>query len=268
MVVNWAMESMKWRMLLKPFTRIGGLRSFVATIAGTSLALVSPNRTGEFVGRVLFLPPEHRIRGAVATMLGGIGQFIITLFMGAVALLIIANRSGWEESELAHLFGALAFLTVACAIFAMVFYMDPVLLLRVLERIPLVKGSHTDINVLSTYSSARLARILLLCLLRYMVFAGQFVLLLVIFPNGPSLEHALPAVPVIFLISTIIPTVLLTELGIRGSAALVVLSPVGAAEGTVLLATFAIWLINLMIPAVAGSIILLAARIRTRTGTA
>ncbi|MBK7298693.1 MAG: flippase-like domain-containing protein [Flavobacteriales bacterium] len=62
MAVNWSLESHKWRWLLRPVERIGSWRSLVATIAGTSVGLVTPNRTGEFLGRVLFLKPENRVK--------------------------------------------------------------------------------------------------------------------------------------------------------------------------------------------------------------
>lgn len=73
------------------------------------------------------------------------------------------------------------------------------------------------------------------------------------------------AVPVIYLVSTLVPTVLLTELGVRGSAAVGFLVPLGGQAPQVLLATFLVWAVNLVLPAVAGSIILLLARIRTRS---
>lgn len=266
MLLNWAIESIKWRELLKRFAPIGHLRAFKATIAGTSLALISPNRTGEFVGRVMFLDPDQRVRGSVATMIGGIAQFIITLAAGAIALLVISRTQGWQESELGSLIGALAFLTGTCALLAIVFYSDPGLLVRILVRLPYLGKWQRDLLVIEEYQRRQLWSILLLSLLRYVVFTGQFVLMLVVLENGPSFTDALLSVPVIFLVSTIFPTVLLTELGVRGSVALAVLGPVGAAEATILLATFSIWLINLMLPAIAGSIILISARIRTRTG--
>ena len=70
MVLNWTVESVKWRVLMRPVERIDAWRAFLGTIAGTSLALVTPNRTGEFIGRVLFLRPEARVAGAFATALG------------------------------------------------------------------------------------------------------------------------------------------------------------------------------------------------------
>jgi hypothetical protein len=265
MIVNWAIESFKWRSLLRPFTRIGALRAFTATIAGTSLALVSPNRTGEFIGRIMFLEPEHRLKGAVATMLGGIAQFVITLAMGAPALLILAFSVGTKLPGGATLIWALAALAVMGATLAVIIYLDPVLLVRIILRFPFPLRWQDDISVLEGYDRAHLLQVLLLSLLRYLVFTLQFVLLLVVLEDGPSMAAALAAVPVIFLVSTVVPTVLLTELGVRGSVAMAVLEPTGSSEWTILLATFGIWLVNLLLPAVAGSLLLVMARIRTRS---
>jgi uncharacterized membrane protein len=178
---------------------------------------------------------------------------------------LISWSDGWEGGTVASLTGALAFLTVTCALIAIVFYSDPGLLLRIVIRIPYADRWHGDLAILERYSGRQLRSVLLMSLARYLVFTGQFVLLLVMFADGPKLMDAILAVPVILLVSTLIPTVLLTELGVRGSVALAVLVPAGAAEATILISTFTIWLINLMLPALAGSIILISARINTRS---
>ena len=88
-------------------------------------------------------------------------------------------------------------------------------------------------------------------------------MLLVVFGSGLSMMDAILAVPVVYLLSTLVPTVMLTELGIRGTAAVALLAPLGGAEISVLLATTVLWSINVVLPALVGSLILLVARIRT-----
>ena len=262
MLVNWWIEAVKWRSLLRPVAPIGRAKAFIATIAGTSIALVTPNRTGEFVGRVMFLEPHERVKGAVVTMLGGFAQFIITLLAGAIALVFI-SRAPWEEGFVRPMLGALATLSCALAFVSLVFYTSPNLLLNLSIRLPFIRRWHSDLVVLAQFRRPALMNALLLSALRYVVFWAQFVLLLTTIPGGTGMLDAVIGVPVILLVSSIIPTVLLTELGVRGSVALAVLEPAGAVETSVLLASFTLWTINLMIPAAAGSLILLSARIRT-----
>jgi len=100
--------------------------------------------------------------------------------------------------------------------------------------------------------------------LRYVVFTVQFVLMLLAFDAGLRLGDALLAVPLIYLVTTLVPTVMLTELGVRGSVSLAVLGALGGVASGILLAAFTVWLVNLVLPAVAGSVVLLVVRIRTR----
>lgn len=265
MPVNWGLESLKWRWLMRPVEPLRPLRAFLATMAGTSITFITPNRTGEFVGRVLFLSPENRVKGAFATALGSIAQFVVTLVAGALGLaaLQLAGRSlpwpgGWTSSVLATL-------TVLVAAGSLVLYIQPGLLRQLLLMVPFLHRLERASAVLHGYQRHELLLVLGLSVLRYAVFAVQFVLALQLFSAGVPIGTALMAVPVIYLVSTLVPTVLLTELGVRGSAAVGFLVPLGGQAPQVLLATFLVWAVNLVLPAVAGSIILLLARIRTRS---
>src|SRR5690606_16834411 len=75
-VLNWGMEAVKWRWLVAHLGSMSLLRAFAATLAGTTIGTITPNRTGEFMGRVLFLAPGHRWQGGFATLLGSIAQFL------------------------------------------------------------------------------------------------------------------------------------------------------------------------------------------------
>ena len=58
-----------------------------------------------------------------------------------------------------------------------------------------------------------------------------------------------------YLISAIIPTFVLGELGVRESAALLVMIPLGGDEMGIFAATFFLWLVNLLLPSAIGAII-------------
>ena len=66
------------------------------------------------------------------------------------------------------------------------------------------------------------------------------------------------------MVTTLVPTMMLTDLGVRGSASVALLTPVGGSPAVVLLASFGVWAVNIAMPALVGGVILLVARIRTR----
>ena len=263
MPLNWWLESAKWRLLVAPLQRLSHLRAFVATVAGTSIALVTPNRPGEFVGRVLFLEPGPRIAGSFAPVLGGIAQLVVTLLFGGIALLVLLASDAPALLPASWMATALAVLTAAVAGIALLLYLVPGLLRQAILLLPFLNRFSRASAVLNSHPRDVLLRVLGLSMLRYGVFLGQFVLLLLGFPTGLEPGDTLLAVPVIFLVSTLLPTVLLTELGVRASLSVALLVPLGGDEAMVLLASTLLWAINLVLPAVAGSVVLLLARIRT-----
>lgn len=263
-LVNWGIEALKWRVLVAHLQTISFGRAFKATVAGTSIGLITPNRTGEFMGRVLFLDPDHRFGGAFATALGSIAQFVVTLMAGGLALVLLMVSDtplpwpdGWYSS-------ALVSLTALVSIGALVLYLFPGLLRHLLLLVPILQRLKNASSVLDTYTRRELLLVLLLSVLRYTVFTAQFVLLCMAFGVGVSASGAFLVIPVVYLVSTLVPTVLLTELGVRGSAAVAFFGPLGADEAAVLLATTVLWLLNLVLPAAVGSVLLVSARIRTK----
>ena len=262
--VNWWVESMKWRRLVTHVAPIGPWRAFLATVAGTSVGLVTPNRTGEFVGRVLFLPPDGRVSAGFATALGSIAQFVITLVMGGLGLVAMLSSSRpmpWSSSFASV---SILVLTLLVCSTALVLFFRPRLFRHLLMAFPFPKRLHRASAVLGSYAAHELMAVLGLGMLRYCVFAGQFVLLLIILGSGLEVGDAIMVVPIIYLVSTLVPTMMLTELGVRGTAAVAFTVPLGGVEAAVLMATFTLWVINLVLPACIGSLILLTARIRTR----
>lgn len=257
MVVNWGIEAWKWRCLVAPIQQLPFVRAFTATIAGTTIGLITPNRVGEFAGRVLFLDPEHRIEGSFATLLGSIAQFVVTLLLGGVALAFSSYlRSSSAEPSLAWNVVVCSAFLIGCA--AVFLFFSPGAFARLLLAIPWLKRFDRHAHVLDSFRREELMRVFLLSLLRYVVFTVQFAIVLVTIADVDVAE-AMLAVPVVFLITTLVPTMALTELGVRGSVAVTFIP--GDHVG-IIVSTALIWAINIAVPALVGGIILLLARIR------
>ncbi|MEO8734787.1 MAG: lysylphosphatidylglycerol synthase domain-containing protein [Flavobacteriales bacterium] len=263
MLLNWGIEAAKWRWLVAHVQCMGIARAFAATLAGTTIGLFTPNRTGEFIGRVLFLEPEHRWQGSFATLLGSIAQFVVTIVMGGIAFIV-----WWQikrASALIAPWGAIAGTTLIAVVVAgaLVLFYSPHLLREIVARVPLLRRFDRAASVLDGYSTAELSAVLGMSAARYAVFTAQYVLLLVVLAGVPW-GFGMLAVPVIYLVMTLVPTMMLTDLGVRGSIAVALLVPANGSSAMVLLAAFLLWAVNLALPAMTGGLILLVARIRAR----
>lgn len=258
--VNWGVEAFKWKLLMRPVEVVSYGQAVRATLAGTSVGMLTPNRSGEYVGRIWFVQPGARLRAGFATVLGSMAQFTSTMIAGAVAVVVVLCTGAvvpWEGKWIANVVLALALLVSGASL---LLYFFPRMLQAAVAVLPVLQRLRGSSMVLSEFSTREQTHVLGLSLLRYAVFAAQFVILLTLC-CGPTLwKEAALAVPLIYLVTTLMPTMLLTELGVRGGTAVAILSPWGLNEPGILTACFTLWVINLLLPAAIGSVLLLAHR--------
>ena len=55
MFVNWGVESLKWQFLMNKVERISFLKAYEAIFSGISVSIFTPNRMGEWFGRVFIM---------------------------------------------------------------------------------------------------------------------------------------------------------------------------------------------------------------------
>ena len=104
------------------------------------------------------------------------------------------------------------------------------------------------------YNSADLLEVLLYSVARYIVFTTQFFILLQVFEVYVSYIDAFILTTTMLFVISIIPTIAITEIGVRGSVALFLFSLVSANIVGILSATFVMWVINLLLPALIGTV--------------
>ncbi len=264
-LVNWMIEAKKWQYLVNRFGKISFGRSFKATIAGTCFSLFTPNRIGEFLGRVLFVVPADRRRAIFATVVGSIAQFLTTILMGCVGIIwflgTIAPIEGIEGLGTGMILSLSLILLGVCT----VIYFQPAMFGRMLVGVKWLKRWRRSIMVLDRYNVSSLLMVLCLSGTRYLVFSTQFVLLLFIFNVDISIANAYASVFLVYLISTVLPTVIFSELGVREVVALSVISVFASNEIGIVAASFIIWVINLLLPAIVGSVIVLTTKVEFPT---
>ena len=263
MFVNWGIEARKWQVLLTNLQKISFFQSFKAILSGVAFSLNTPNRIGEYGGRVLFIPAQNRLRAISLTIAGSFSQLLITLTLGAAGLFFLS-----EELAKAEMFNVLRiWLTVlkTLVIFAVgigfIIYFRLSWLIRGVEKLPGLEKLVKHISVLEGMNVTILLRVLSLSLTRFMVFIVQYILMLQLMQVEISWWQGFWSVSVLFLLLATIPTIALLELGLRWEYSIVLLSLFSNNLVGIYAAATGIWLINLVIPAMAGSLFMLTIRI-------
>lgn len=257
--LNLGLESWKWLLTIRRFYPGLQLRqSGLAILRGSALALVTPNRLGEYAGRVFSLPPGQRIEAAVGTWVCRLGQLAATLFFGSLALIYLIWQSIGPELVVLGLLSPLLLLVSSLSVFVL----QPLLFRKlgaVLLRHFLSRGWRTVARALQALlqTPAALARqVLGLALLRWLVFATQYLLLLLAFGVDVPLPTLIALIAVVYLIKSFIPSIALAELGIREHIAMGVFKWVLIPGAIAFHATLVLYLLNIVLPGLVGTLLL------------
>jgi hypothetical protein len=263
MFVNWGIEARKWQVLLYPLERIGLGRAFKAILAGVAFALNTPNRIGEYGGRVLFIPDGKRIRAVSLTIAGSFSQLIITLVIGIGGLFVLTDKFA-SNQDIASISIWLKFLKVILIVvttICILIFFRISWIIRGVEKLPGVSKFVQHISVLEGLSVTILLRVLSLSFMRFLVFIIQYNLLLQVMHVNMGWWEGFWTVSVLFLWLAIWPTIALLELGLRWEYSLVLFGMYSQNIVGIYAAATCIWLINLVLPAMGGSLFMLGLRI-------
>jgi hypothetical protein len=265
MVVNWGIEARKWQLLVLHVQQFSFIQAFKSVLAGCSITMLTPNRVGEFGGRVLFLKEENRIKAISLTIAGSISQLLVTMIMGCAGLLFLrffSHRTDNALSVLPDFWGSvLIYFSIAVTVVLFLFYIRLGWLVRMMEKVPALHKVIQHISVLDEFEANQLLRILLLSLLRYLVFVVQYVLLTQVMQVGIEGWLSFWLISVFYLVLAVIPTIGFLELPVRAKTSLELMKLYSTNTLGIETAALAIWIINLVIPALLGSLLILGIKI-------
>lgn len=262
MCLNWSLEALKWRFLIRKSEEISFFRSLKAIFTGISVGTFTPNRLGEFLGRSFVLEKSHPWKVFFMTIIGSYSQLLATIIFGAAGLLFFTYHYAWLSTGFTYLDSLIGFFAVATALFVVLLYFNIDLVDKHIgpwlqKRKP---GFAAWFHVISSYSTKDLLTVLLFSLLRYSVFSFQFFLLTRFFDLQIPFWHTMAFTSVVYLAMTIIPSIALSEIGVRGSVALFIFGfyyhgqVADSSSALAILSTSTLlWLINLVFPAILGT---------------
>jgi len=262
MVVNWVLESFKWQYLARTLVSISIWEAIEAVFCGLTWAIFTPNRIGEYGGRVMFLPNRKRIHGVFAMAVGSFGQNVITNITGLLAALwfiyYFLNINTW-------LYLGIAVLAVAFLALLNIFYFNIKWLVGLLDRIRFLEKYRRFFDIMGRYSHRELLTVIGYSLARFFVFSFQYYLVIhLLIPELPFFQMMMTVIVFIF-IQSAMPSLDLLDIGVRSFTAAHLFSYITNQQLAIIAAVSSIWLVNLIIPAALGSVFVLKLRFFDRT---
>ncbi|MEQ3661581.1 MAG: lysylphosphatidylglycerol synthase domain-containing protein [Flavobacterium sp.] len=235
-ILNWFFEIFKWKHLVSSFKEITLLESANQSLGSLTASIFTPNRIGEYGAKVLYFSKENRKQIVLLNFIGNSSQMLVTTFFGMIGVLLIDfsfQISNW------FVFG---------------FIIALFLILFLFKKVEIYGFSIQKlVQKIASFSNTFHKKNLLLSVFRYLVFSSQFYFLLLIFGVDAASEIAFGTIFSMYLLASIIPSIHLMDVAIKGSVAVYLFGLIGVESWKIIAITSLMWLYNLVLPVLVGS---------------
>ncbi|MFL5741437.1 MAG: lysylphosphatidylglycerol synthase domain-containing protein [Flavisolibacter sp.] len=261
MPLNWSIEAVKWKLSVQGVQPVSFFKSLRAVLAGVSFSVTMPNRVGEYLGRMLYLPEGSRLKAISVTLVSSFAQLLVTLMAGTVALLALKNTLLQHFPDLRIWSRFILSGLLMIDLLALLIYFNVAGEAAWIKKWIGRERYGYLLEAVKLFDLSLLIQLVLLSLLRYAVFITQYILLFYFFEVNIDIPTILAVMAIVFLAMALIPSIALVEVWLRGEILIVLMGIFSSNTLGIGFVSVTIWFFNLILPAIMGSLLLLNLRI-------
>ncbi len=243
-IFNWFLEILKWQNLVSFIKKISYKEAMEQSLGALTASLFTPNRIGEYGAKAIYYAKQFRKRVLVLNLLGNMAQMSTTLFFGIIGFIIFNNK---YDIEISYIKFSRLLIIVALVLGFAVLGMN--------QNRYRIKGFSIERikDYFSEISSKIHALNITYSIVRYLIFSFQFYFLLHIFEVDLTYIDAMIVITSMYLLASIIPSIFILDVVIKGSVAVYLFSFLHINEFTILCIITLMWLLNFVLPSIFGS---------------
>lgn len=241
--MNWAFEIIKWKLLANTIKPIATYTAITQSLSSHTIALITPNRIGEYGAKALFFKKKHHKKIVVLNLIGNFYQMFITLFLGLLSFSILSHKF-----ELQFHKQILKYITLSLIAIILI----GIIISRKKPKYR-IYISHKIKKITQIIPLTINLKVLLYSFIRYVIFSHQFYFLLTLFNIEISYLNGMLAISSMYLIASIIPMLSIFDIVLKSTVAIWIFSYFNSNELSILSITTLMWLLNFVLPAIIGS---------------
>lgn len=241
---NWLFEIIKWQKLVSSIASISFYEALKQSLASLTASLITPNRIGEYGAKAVYFSKANRKKALLLNLIGNMSQMGATVLFGCIGLLFLYQHYTIEIDYFKVL--KIAFVIVAISTLTIIGITQKKYKIRGFSLIKVRQFW----NSIST--SIKVTTLVLACV-RYLIFSFQFYYLLLAFGIEVSYLRAMMVITSMYLLASIIPTLSVFDVVIKGSVAVYLFNIVDVNEISVVCIILLMWILNTVIPSIIGS---------------
>lgn len=248
---NWFFEVLKWKIMVSEIKEISFLTSLKQSLSSLTVSLATPNRIGEYGAKAYYFKKEFRKQILLRNLFHNSFQMGVTICFGIVGLFMITQKNEFDFSSKFDNYKVLMGVIILLFLIVLGF---------VFRKKQLIFKGLTLTNMYVKFKQISVSikwKVLLFSVIRYFIFCFLFWRLLVFFGVETSIFQAFPLVFTMYLLVSIVPTIFIFDVVVRGGVAVWLFSLVGISELPVLSTVLSMWILNFVFPSFIGSYYLL-----------
>ena len=241
---NWFFEILKWQYLVVTLKHISFRSALEQSLGGLTASLITPNRIGDYGAKAIYFTKKLRTKIVLLNLLGNMAQMTVTTLFGLVGLFFFLNAYSIDINfyKITR-FASIILIIGLLALFGMK-----------QKRFKIKGFSFTAIlTFIKSISLKTHSLNLALSFIRYLIFSFQFYYLLIAFGVDISYANAMMVITSMYLLASIVPTISIFDVVVKGSIAVFLFGYLHISELTILSITTTMWLLNFVIPSITGS---------------
>lgn len=253
--INISLESFRWKYLLSSFSGYSFFDSLKMVIVSFAAGGATPMKIGEHGGKIVYMKKDDHATGIMASLYGSYLNSAVLLLIAAFTVpflltykkITLPISAGFSKTVLILLI--FIFLTVS--------YFLVIFLFKQIKKKISNTGWAVKTEFFENFKLKRALPLFFMTLLRIMTYNVQLYIWFRFFNISCPVSTFFLLSPAYFAIITLIPAIFLLDLGIRGSVGLFLFLSLCGNTAAVISAIFSLWFINVAIPVLWGSLLLL-----------
>ena len=243
-LLNWFFEILKWQNLVNTFYKISLKEAAIQSLGSLTASVFTPNRVGEYGAKMLYFPKSENKKIILLNFIGNSTQMATTIFFGVLGLFITGLFYDYFNYKMAF------FLIFVFSIFSIFF---------IFKKKISIYGSSVEklLQKIKSFPKNSLKTAFQFSIIRFLIFSHQFYFLLVLFGAEITYSLALATIFSMYFLASIVPSIHLMDVAIKGSVAVILFQKFGVYQWAIVSITTLMWLLNLVIPVLIGSVFVL-----------
>ena len=243
-IFNWFLEILKWQRLVSFIKKITFFEALQQSLGSLTASLFTPNRIGEYGAKAIYFAKQYRKRILLLNLIGNMMQMAVTVIFGIIGFFLFVQHYPIEIStHRVSRFFIIIFVVLGLSLFGIKQKKYKIKGFSIEKVKQFIKDLPFKISGI-TFS---------LSVLRYLVFSFQFFFLLQLFGVELAYFEAMIIITSMYLLASIIPTIFIFDVVIKGSVAVYLFSFADVNEFTILCIITIMWLLNFVLPSIFGS---------------